>query len=82
MIPFLAFNKLSESYQKKNLQFDLSQLAWNIGVYTIDGDNINKLLGLGTTLIKYSILIKIASTSPLFSDLNYLLFTIESVDKC
>lgn len=60
----------------------MSQLAWNIGLYTIDGDSVNKLLGLGTTLIKYSTLIKIASTSPLFSDLNDLLFTVESVDKC
>lgn len=70
--------------KKKNLQFDLSQLAWNVRVYSVVGDTINKLLGLGTTLgivIKYASFLKITASkiSPLFSDLNDLLFTVESV---
>ena len=62
----------------------MAQLAWNARVYSIVGDTINKLPGLGTTLdivIKYASFLKITARkiSPLFSDLNYLLFTVESV---
>jgi len=62
----------------------LSQLAWNVRVYSTVGETIKKLLGLGTTLdivIKYASFLKrtVSKTSPLFSGLNYLLFTLESL---
>lgn len=64
--PFLVFSKLSEK-----------ACMWQVRVYSVFGDTINKLPALERTLdgvIKYASFLKITARkiSPLFSGLNYL----------